>query len=185
MIHAMKRTATILTLLAIASLVGMAAVYAASGGHLSASRVIYEAGDETSSLRFEGDVSFDYAGYHFAAMSAEIIIARPEPDELQTDLKQALFSGGVSVSTPSGGRASASSLTVRRIGSTYEFTGVITYSESDLRVKAKKISFDRTNDTLTATGGVEVTYLNPKGIMGDDGEVHPVVLKRNKAEGGI
>ena len=177
MIHVMKRIAIILSLLAIGALVGIAAVYAASGGQLSASRVIYEAGDETSSLRFEGDVSFDYAGYHFTAHSAEIIIARPEPDELRTDLKQALFSGGVSVSTPSGGRASASSLTVRRIGSTYEFTGVITYAENDLRVKAKKISFDRTNDTLTATGGVDASYLSTKGVMGDDGNVHPVVLK--------
>lgn len=177
MTHVMKRATIILTLLVIAAFAGIAGVYAASGGHLSASRVIYEAGDETSSLRFEGDVSFDYAGYHFTAKSAEIIIARPEPDELHTDLKHATFSGGVSVSTPTGGRVSASGLTVRRIGSIYEFTGVITYSESDLLVKAKKISFDRSNNTLTATGGVVATYLNPKGIMGDDGELHPVVLK--------
>ncbi len=174
---AMKRIAIIILLPAIAVTVGIAVAYAASGGHLRASRVIYDAGDTSSTLTFENDVSFDYAGYHFSAGSAEIEIVRPEADELETDLKKAHFSGGVRVTTSTGGIASAHTLTMRKSGANYELTGSITYTEGDLQVKANRVSFDKVGNTLRASGNVEAIYNSPRGVKGEDGRMHPLVFK--------
>ena len=175
--QAVKRIAIIIILSAIAVCVGIAAAYAASGGHLRASRVIYDAGDTSSTLTFENDVSFDYAGYHFSAESAEIEITKPEPDELDADLKKAIFQGGVRATTPTGGIASAQTLTVHKLGSIYEFSGSLTYTEGDLTVKANKVSFDKNGNTLTASGNVETVYNSARGVKGEDGQAHPLLFK--------
>jgi hypothetical protein len=173
----LKRTGTYITIALIVALMGLATAYAASGGHIKASNAVYQAEGSTGTLTVEGDVTFDYSGYHFSAESADISIDRPEDEDIETDLKSAVFSGGVSVTTPTGGRVSSPKISVTRSGQIYNFTGSITYTEGDLTVRCSGIRFDKASDAFTATGDVEATYRSMRGIKGEDGQEHPVVYR--------
>jgi hypothetical protein len=177
MVQVMKRVTVYAILVVTALFAAVMAARAASGGHLRAARATYYAEETTSTLSFEGDVSFDYAGYHFTAASAEITIAKPEPDALETDLKSAVLSGGVLVTTPSGGRLNAPEIMAGKIGRNYDFTGAIAYTEGDLQVKAGGFVFDGSSNTVAATGKVEATYNSPRGFRGKDGKDHPMVYR--------
>ncbi len=155
----------------------LCAAYAASGGRLTASEAVYQAEGDSASLTVEGNVAFDHSGYHFTAEKAEVDLDRPEDESIDTNLKRAVFSGGVSVTTPTGGRLTSPAINVARSGETYNFTGAMTYVEGALRVTCGNIGFNGKAETFTATGNVEAVYTSERGLKGDDGREHPVVYK--------
>ena len=171
----------ILTILAmvIATLFGVAIAWAASGGHGHASQATYEASENASTVKLTGDVSFEYSGYRFASASAEIVIDKPDPSLPDANLQRADFSGGVNITTPSGGKLSSPQIRVKRIGGEYEFTGKMIYTEGELRADAGRFLFDSTNVNVTATGGVTAVYSGLKGFKKDDKNKHQLTYASN------
>ena len=168
----MKRICLTILAIIIATIIGVAAVWAASGGHGHASQVTYEASETASTVKFTGDVSFEYSGYRFTSASAEIVIDKPDPSSPEANLRRADFSGGVNITTPSGGKLSSPQVGVKKISGEYEFTGTMTYTEGELRANSGRFLFDGANEVVTATGGVTAVYSGLKGLKKDDKNKH-------------
>ena len=168
----MKRVIMAIPVTIIALLAGVVAVWAASGGHGHASAVTFEGSENSSTVQLTGDVSFEYSGYRFTSGSAEIVVDKPDSSSPEANMRQANFSGGVNITTPSGGRLAAPQIGVKKISGQYEFTGTMKYSEGELSATAKRFLFDSTSEAITATGGVSAVYTGLKGFRKDDKSLH-------------
>jgi hypothetical protein len=168
----MRRIILAISAIIVAAIIGVAAVWAASGGHGHASQVTYEASETASTVKFTGDVSFEYSGYRFTSASAELVIDKPDPSSPEANLRRGDFSGGVNITTPSGGKLSSPQISMKKISGEYEFTGTMTYSEGELLANAGRFLFDSSNEIITATGGVTAVYSGLRGLRKDDKTKH-------------
>jgi lipopolysaccharide export system protein LptA len=170
--YRMKRILIYVPVLLIAMCVAAAGFAAVTGGHARASEATYQASDTNSTLKFTGDVQFNYSGYNFTAASAEIITNRIDTPSGDTTLDRAEFDGDVKIISPSGGALTADKINVVKQAGGYLFTGNMKFNEDDFHASAGRVFIDNSNTNITVSGGISAQLTGLKGLRGDDGSTH-------------